>query len=470
MPNSKKVAKQPSDKYLKKNYFAPGIKEKNKFGDLDKIKTKQVLDFIIQGHNARIAKLHKDIRIGNKELDLYSWATRKPLPELGKSIGIFRTNRHDYAYKDFEGTIPLNRYGGGSVWKEHEGKILITKHKDQNIHFTTGSSSVPNRYAIIHPEERGFRRALLVRANTPSDPGVEKPKFKPVEISKIVDYLKSIGKHDLVQPKLDGALALVHFVKNDNLEVLSHRTSKRTGKPEFQTERFFQYRPEVHLPKELRDTVLMGEMYATKDGKHIPLQELGGILNSAIAKSVEDQKSKNIEMKMMLFDIARKGKQSLSDLPYEERLKVLGELFHKLPNQEQFHLPETVKGPKAAIKMLKKIQGGKHPLTTEGLIVRHQDGTTAKAKLVDEQDVFIRNIFAGEGKYQGKAAGGFSYSLVPNGPAVGKVGTGLDDITRKMLFDDPAKFIGRTARIHTQGQYPTGAYRSPSFISLHESK
>jgi ATP-dependent DNA ligase len=89
-------------------------------------------------------------------------------------------------------------------------------------------------------------------------------------------------------------------------------------------------------------------------------------------------------------------------------------------------------------------------------------GKPIKVKPRQEHDVFIREVFPG-GKYPGDA-GGFRYSLDETGPIVGKVGSGLSDDTRKLLWE----MIGRRARIAAQEQFPSGAYRAPSLLAIHE--
>ena len=68
----------------------------------------------------------------------------------------------------------------------------------------------------------------------------------------------------------------------------------------------------------------------------------------------------------------------------------------------------------------------------------------------------------------GVGAGGFSYSLKPGEESVGEVGSGFTQSTRGQMLQSPEDFIGRIARIRAQEQFPSGAYRAPSFLALHE--
>jgi hypothetical protein len=121
--------------------------------------------------------------------------------------------------------------------------------------------------------------------------------------------------------------------------------------------------------------------------------------------------------------------------------------------------------PDEAEKALASMASGEHPLTGEGLVLYPTGGRPIKAKLTEEQDVVVDDIFPS--KAEGRA-GGFSYRLPDGDGPVGRVGTGFDFPTLRDMMNNPEKYRGRTARIRSQGQFPSGAYRAPSFISLHE--
>jgi len=89
-------------------------------------------------------------------------------------------------------------------------------------------------------------------------------------------------------------------------------------------------------------------------------------------------------------------------------------------------------------------------------------------KLYEEHDVHVKDIFPGKKSLEGVGAGGFSYSLKPGEESVGEVGSGFTQSTREQMLQSPEDFIGRTARIRAQEQFPSGAYRAPSFLALHE--
>jgi hypothetical protein len=114
--------------------------------------------------------------------------------------------------------------------------------------------------------------------------------------------------------------------------------------------------------------------------------------------------------------------------------------------------------------MWQRIKAGDQPLTEEGVVFQPREGgKPIKAKLRPERDVWVKNIVPGKA-----GAAAFEYSTSPTGPVVGKVGTGFTPKTRQEMLENPEAWIGRMARIESQGQFPSGAHRAPAFIALHE--
>lgn len=448
---------------------AKGIPDRRYYGAPGKDFTAgQLIDYVIQKHHAERAGPHYDLRAGNKEKGLHSWVTRKELPEAGGRLLLIHQPVHSYRYKDFEGEIGPG-YGKGTVKKVSDGKLLITKATKDQLHFTTADNKPERRYAVIRTGKSDDYQWLLTRPHNLSHPKVEKPKMKNIDADKLREVLKNLKGDEHVQAKIDGALNFVQILKNKP-ELLSHRTSKETGLPIVHTERFFGGRPEIEVPKKYQGAVLLSEVYGTRKGKAIPPQELGGILNSTIDKSLDKQKKTDVKLKAMLFDVARVGGKKIdpATVPYSERHQMLEEIIKYLP-KGKFELPHTVKGSDQANKLLKQVSSGQHDKTVEGLVIHPNVGRAAKLKLTNEHDVYIRDIFPGEGKYFKTGAGGIKYSLTPEGPIVGKVGTGLSDELRRDMFKNPDNYIGRIARIRSQGQFQdTGAYRAPSLIAVHE--
>lgn len=398
------------------------------------------------------------------------------------------------SYADFEGEL-TSGYGAGTVKTYDKGKVIVTKAEPDHINFTVTHKKFPENYSLVRvggAPESSFKTArgrasqggtwLLVNTTPrdaakmlggkPEEVGLSKLRYVRIpaeEVEKVFDPAY------LVQEKIDGASTLFHLL-SDRIEALSYRTGK-SGHPIVHTYRIFgpgggkvYTKP---IPPELVGTILKGETYGERiGGGVIPVQELGGILNASVLRSLEKQKEGRVRLKNMLFDVVRMGKEPVEPLSLtpEERLAKLREVSKVLPKRI-FHLPETAKTPEEARSLFERISSGKHPRTAEGIVAwpREPGKVPRKVKLSPEADVWIKSIFPGMGKLEGAGAGGFEYSRSPEGPVVGRVGTGFTEQTRKEMLEDPESWIGRIARIHSQGDFPrTGAFRAPSFVGLHE--
>lgn len=446
--------------------YAKGIKRKDFPGDESRLRPGMLVDYFIQQHFAKRRGPHYDFRIGDKNTNLFSWATNEHPTKIheGDRKPAARTNLHQHSYGKWEGMIPKG-YGHGLVKSDTIGKALITRNTGKTISFSTANEKYPARYTLVNPGEKyGKGYWMMLRQKMPEATGIEKTHYKTVDNPE--EHIKSLTDKEIVQPKLDGALQYLLLHKN-KVEMLSHRLSDVNNKPITHTERFFGQRPHIKIPRELSKAIILAEVYGAKDGKPIPQQETSALLNSSLDKSLTDQKDRNIKLQAMLFDVARyKGKNIKFDIPYSERRKILEKVVDVLKSK-QFHLPDEHKGSEAK-KVWDDIKDNKHHQTNEGLIVYPEKGVPTKLKHMPEQDVYIRKFFEGDGKYKGKGVGGFEYSHTPDGPVVGKVGTGLNDKLRELMHKDPKGFINRIARVHSQGQLPSGALRAPALINLHE--
>lgn len=443
-----------------KSASAKGIPSRKDYGDLQQVQQGDVLDYVIQRHLAQRAGPHFDLRMGGPGMGLFSWASRKGVPhEPGEKTLAVRQPLHSYGYRNFEGEIPRGQYGGGSVSKVREGKLLITRSSPNAIHFTEASSPIPRRFILIKPKGQD-QNWLLARDQIPEHPGVEKESYKVLQPAEAVTMMDTLMEKGVAEPKVDGALAFLRLAKG-RAEIVSHRLSKRTGGAIPHTERMFGHVPGLLYPKKFEGRTFKGEIYGERKGKAIPPQELGGILNAGIARSLEKQKEQDVALRMLLFGQG-------SEQPYDASRAELEELLGYLP-ANKFKLPEDVRTAEEASRLLEQIQTGKHPLTREGMVIHPAEGgTPIKVKFRPEQDVFVRDVYRGEGKYEGVGAGGFRYSRTPEGPIVGNVGSGLSDELRRELLRNPELYFGRRARVSAQEAFPSGALRAPSLIALHE--
>lgn len=450
-----------------------GIPDRKDYGDITKLKSGALSNLIVQLHEAIQAKTHHDVRIGDSDLGLLSWAVRKGLPEPGKKHFASQQPAHTFGYSQFQGYIKPGGYGAGKVTKERDEKILITSVSPNKIHFSTASKKHPERFVLVKPKTFREHGWLLINITPTKLTPYQKIHYTSIAPDKVEKELAKLAPGSSVQAKIDGASSLVSLVQ-DGMEVTGYRTSKSTGRPIVHSEKFFGGRPKLeNLPTHLQDTVLKGELYGVRPSEGekeqvIPPQELGGLLNATIQNSLIAQKSKQIRLMNYLYDVQRFGGKDIDpkQVPYSERRKMLEEVHRYLP-QDKFALPEQATTPEDATALWNSIGRGEHPLTNEGVVIHPATGKPIKAKYVEDVDVTITDIFPGSGKYEGVGAGGFAYEI-PGGTA--RVGTGFSDETRREMWANPSNFIGRKARIRSQQKLPSGAYRTPSFLALHEDR
>lgn len=443
---------------------ALGLPDQSNYGDVSQLTPGQLVDWVVQQHDAQRAGRHFDVRFGTPDTGLHSWAVRRGLPQPGEKHLAIQQPIHEHGYKEFEGIIPQG-YGAGTVRRQQGGQVLITKVEPGSIHFTTAQGRFPERYALIKP--KAGKNWLLLNTTPTQQVPYGKVHYATIPTEKAEEVIEGLQPGSSVQAKIDGAASLTKLFK-DHVEVVSYRTAKGTGYPIVHTERVLHGRPRSQIPPELVGSVIRGELYGVgPEGRSIPPQQLGGILNAGVAKAIQRQRDQQIKLKNMVFDVHQLGSTPVGDMPYDQRMAKLREILPHLPG-ETFHLPEEARTPAEARAMFEKIRTGQHPLTNEGIVIHPATGKPTKVKFMDDHDVYLREVFPGEGKYKGTAAGGFRYSHEPEGPIVGEVGTGLSDDLRRDLWENQANYIGRVAKVRAQQRFPSGALRAPSLVSMHE--
>jgi len=458
-----------------KQEFAPGLPDPKRFGSLKDLPLNKELLYVVQKHLARRAGPHFDVRFGRKAGErptLFSWAARKFPTKPSQKVLAFQQPLHTGQYADFEGEI-VSGYGKGTVKTHDKGAVLVTKIEPDKINFVVTHKKHPETFTLIRksgpPSTNGRAKRTqggtwLMINTTPT----EIIKHKKVHYARVnqEDVEKLFDPEYLHMEKIDGAAALYKLF-SDKIEILSYRPTT-TGKPIIHSYRVGGTTG-LDIPKHLVGSVLRGEIYGTREGAAVPAQELGGILNSSTQKALKKQREQNVELRNAIFNILRYGKKDVPmELPLAERLDKVKEILGYLPSKK-FHLPRMAETPEEQRKMWEDISKGRHPLTREGIVAwPRAGGKPTKVKLYNEHDVYVKEIFPGEKGLAGIGAGGFKYSLEPEGPAVGEVGTGFTQATREQMFQEPEEFVGRTARIRAQEQFPSGAFRAPSFIALHE--
>lgn len=430
--------------------YAPGLPSRADYGDIGILPVDDVATLVRQRHKADRAGLHEDLRIGTPS-GLLSWAVPKELPEGPEKRLAVRQPVHTWSYKDFQGRLG-HGYGKGTVEKVEETPVVILKRSPSHIMFTRGDSKNAPIYNLVQTKDKNWLLSIKQENQPAQIKSYSKEHFKSIPIE---DVAALIATGSAISPKIDGAGALA-YLGQGGVSVYGIRNDKRGLKPEY-TDYIGGLRG-VQVPKELQGTILRGEVYGKRQHYTIPPQELSGILNSSLRNAVNKRRAAGIQLLLGALAVQKNGQ----DIYDPEQVAAIVSQLGAAP---VVSVP-SYKGQEAA-KLLAKIRAGKLPLTSEGVVVQTPGKRPVKAKVRDDYDVEVSDIFPAETQ-TGERAGGFTYRLPGKSEVVGRVGTGFSHELLLDMLRNPDAYKGRTARISSQEQYPSGAYRAPSFISFKE--
>lgn len=431
---------------------AKGIRDRSNYGDLRSLRTDIPLTLVRQAHNARKAGKHTDLRIGTTG-GMFSWALPKDLPEKpGEKKLAIPQPLHSWSYNDFEGTIGKG-YGSGTVKRLEKSGVIVLENSPTRLTFTRGDMRNPPVYTMI-PTKNGNWLVMMRGDDIPlTIKTYSKEHFKSMPIEKIMDVM---DEKAYATPKLDGAGALATIGKH-GVRVFGIRPDK-DGNPIEYTDHIGGLRG-IQTPRDLVGTTLRGEVVAERDGRVLPPQELSGYLNSILVNAAARRVREGMSLRMAPTAIVGPNGDDY------DRRKV-SEIVARLALPQFMDIPKYDRD--AAMKAIEAMRKGRHPLTSEGLVIQREGQRPVKMKLTDDSDVVVRNIFPAVTKDGSRRAGGFEYSLPGSDSIVGRVGTGFDHRLLQDMLDNPDNYLGRTARIRHFGQYDSGAYRAPAFISMKE--
>ena len=440
--------------------FAPGIPSK-RIKEVPRISEPQEWRRAIQHHKAKRAGPHYDLRIvDDKTGKAYSWAVRNLPTNPGDKTLAKLQPTHTSTYSTWSGVIEEG-YGAGTVKLFSEDKIEVLKadldHLTFNVYKSNGDTE---RFALINTGDDNwlFHNVTPTRKSRPQIPE-GKPSYKNADITQ----LDPNNPNQIWAPKIDGALNAFLLRKGKNIESYSYRVSaKDTNKLIDHTYRLPHYKTPspMNLPG---NTVVLGEVFAAdEEGKAMPVVETTSRLLSNVWKSRELQKKGPLQTR--IFNVLTYKGKDVADRPYADKLTMLRNIAASTPNMQ---LPPMAFTPEQKVDMLKQIRTGNHPLSSEGIVIYDlYSPTPIKAKVQEDYDVHIRKITDGEKGLSGKAAGGFEFSYLPDGPVAGRVGSGFDLATRIDMRNHPEKYVGQVARVWAQQKLPSGALRMPVYKDI----
>lgn len=452
---------------LEKISSIPGLPDRKAHPELPEVKEPTTWQFGIHKHEAEKRGLHWDLRLANGE-GAYSWSMPPKMPAPGESLLVHEEPIHSREYIDWQGQIPKGTYGAGKVSLKDRDKIEVVNARPGHISFNLYKGYGPEEFTLHRVGGKIWKFYNRTLSRDKHDLPTDKPKYKEVDIEKAHE----LGDEYLMSAKIDDAHNLFYFsAAGEKVRVVSHRVGKKSPSTIIEHTHKIPSIDKIKVPKELSGTILRGGIYAmhplTKTST--PLHIIGGMLNSDVWKSREKQKEHG-ELKPVIYDVVQYKGKDLSKAPYKEKLEVLKKVHEHFP---QFELPEMAFSKKEKQKLIQDIKEGKHPETSEGVVLWNlEKGEPAiKSKFMQEHDVYIRGFFPGKKRLEGKGIGGFVYSHTEDGPIVGECGTGFDDKMRAEMMKNPEKYLGMVAVVEAQHKYKDSeALRVPSFKAFHLEK
>jgi hypothetical protein len=460
--------------------YAPGIPDRAHKAPLPDIKKPTGWKMSLQEHHADRAGLHYDLRLIDPNTGhAHSWALPKAkLPAPGEVVLAVQQPTHtsDYSLNFGKGKAReiTEGYGKGKVKIKAVEDIDVYHSKPEEsgtrFRFNVYKSTGPEEYALVRTskgQDLLINKTMTHKRVTHLGLGA-KPKMKETAYGDIdVDD----NTHALM-PKYDGAHTLIDFAREGKIpRLFSYRIPKKHTAGVIEHTHKVPVLLDTRVPKEFKGTVVRAETIGVdREGHAIPASDVGGLLNAAVSRSRARQKEMGVELKPVLLDVEKFRGKSVKDMAYRDRHQMLQQIGKAL----NLSVADMARTPEEKRKLLDDIQGGKHPLTREGVVVRSLLGTGAgmKSKLRPDHDVYVRDIFEAtnpQGESVGRA-GGFRFSWTPDGPIVGRVGTGFDHAEAKDMLKNPARYTGRVAKVEAELKTRNGALQKPSFIEWHIDK
>lgn len=431
--------------------------------------------FVVQKHDA--TRLHWDFRL---EIDgvLKSWAvTRGPSLDPAEKRLAVRTEDHPLDYARFEGTIPAEAYGGGTVmlwdrgtWAPIAGKSAKDLDKG-HLHFVLDGERMKGEWLLIRLKPRGkeTRENWLLRkiddgfaggadtlvetALTSVDTGRTmdeiaegkrparkapqprkgaRPKAQDVQLATLVDAVPA-GNGWLHEVKYDGYRALV-AVGGSGARVFT-----RSGLD--WTDKF----PGIAAAAAAIEgpALIDGEMVAMKDGR-------------PDFSTLQDAISNGGEMVFFAFDLLAAG-EDLRSLPLVERKQRLAALLQ--PGEPRIQFAEHVVG--AGEKLFDAMCAeGLEGIVSKRIDAPYRAGRTRawlKVKCTHRQEFVIVGWLPSSAK--GRGLRSLLLGLNKGGKLryAGKVGTGFDADTQAMLVAKLEKMARKTAPVEVPRAAAKGA-------------
>ena len=441
---------------------APGLPSRKRKPLLPVVTKPEQWTLAIQEHRAHKAGLHYDVRLVDPKGRAHSFATKMLPQSPGDTTIVAHQPLHtgDYATK-FEGEISEG-YGAGTVKLLRVTPIEVQRSTGDKLTFFVHGTRRSEEFTVLRQSDGQWR--LVNHSPT-------RARFPKVHRRRVYDLPKKqfdAAKASVASAKVDGARSVVYLPHaGGHPRVLSYRSAKGDhGVIDYTHKIPGLWKQRV--PAGVGGTVLVGDTYARHPGtgNAVRPETVGAMLNSGVERSRQLQ-AKHGKLQVALHDVVKFRGHDVSGLSFLEKLPILEDVARRF---EGFEVVPWADTPRGMQKLLDDVFTGKVPATREGIVVHYPTGAPKKVKDRVEHDVYIRGFYGGKGHLSGKGVGGLYFSWTPQGPIVGRVGSGLTEARRREMKQHPERFLGRVARVASGGRFKSGALMAPAFKGLHVDK
>jgi hypothetical protein len=407
------------------------------------------------------------------------------MPEPGKSTYAAQQPTHSgkYALRTEPFEIPPGYGGtrpGAKVEPVYIQPIEVVEANDKKVRFLRHKGQETEEMVLRNIGTEG-RTPLWtihnVTKNRTIGEGQNIPDYKPKYNEISPNEVDVHNSDQILTAKIDGAHTITTFSGPDRFNrVFSYRPTQRQIGLIEHTFKFPEFQ-KMRSGEDIKGTMIRTEAWASKDGKAIPVQQLGGILNSSVPKARRKMDEEGIKLHLTGIDVIKYKGKDFENKSFAEKLDVLKKVHESTGGK--IGLPPIAITPDDKKKLMEDIKSGKLSETKEGVVIQSLSEAKKPIKAVFKptQDVYVRDVFTKEKGLARGHAGGFKYSYTPDGKVIGNVGTGFDFKTKKDMLENPEKYIGRVARVESKESYqnridPTqaGVLRAPSFKGWHIDK
>ena len=378
--------------------------------------------FVVHRHHA--SRLHYDLRLEQNGV-LKSWAVPKGLPPRpGIRRLAVNVEDHPLEYVNFEGEIPKGQYGGGMMWKFAQGRYEITKEKKDGFYFRLQSRELNAEYRTHRTKDNQW---LLERVDKPQtdwlhdsvEPMLARSADKPPPSD---DYLYEV--------KWDGLRALISLDEGD---VTLHGRNRMNMTKQF---------PELLVADEaFRATSALfdGEIVCLDaDGKP-NFQEVIHRMQQKTEGGIERARAKHPAV-CYLFDCLYLDGRPIMNEPLSRRREWLKDAVRTNP---AYRISEAVEDGPAFFKAVRA-------LGLEGIVAKQRQSLYLPGKRSDAwlkiktrqtAECIIIGYTRGAGD-RARSFGALHLAQRTDGGLkyVGKVGTGFDERSLKLVAEKLKKF------------------------------